>query len=96
MKGENCVTSLLILGVSISSIGCFQELNVSVEELFTVLSLFSYTFSLNSITIFLCHGCANPGRLVAVAANFFTVAPYILTPQYGTCFALPFWRLDFY
>jgi hypothetical protein len=72
MKGENCVTSVLILGVSSASIGCFQELKFFVEELVTVLSLFSYTFSLNSITIFkllLCHGCANPGRQVAVAGN---------------------------
>jgi len=48
MKGESCVISVLMLGVSSASIGCLQELKVFVQELFTVLSLLSYIFSLNS------------------------------------------------
>ena len=38
MKGESSVISVLILGVSSASIGCFQELKIFVQEFFTVLS----------------------------------------------------------
>jgi hypothetical protein len=95
IKAESCVISVLILGVSSASIGCFQELKVFVQKLYTVLSRFSCIFSLNSIAIFkllLCHGWANPGRQVAVAGNFlqWRLIFWILGMEIVSC------HLDFY
>lgn len=40
-------------------------------------------------------GCINPGCHIAVATTFFMVLPIFLGLQYGTCFVLLFWLIQF-
>ena len=40
-------------------------------------------------------GCCIVIGQVALATNFGKAGPNALVPQYGTCFMLPFWRVEF-
>jgi len=54
-----------------------------------------FYFGIILILNLLYQRCTNPGYQVVRANNFVRYLLIFERPQYGTCFMLPFWRMEF-